>query len=68
MIKGNSADCGATLHIAVYEATIQIITFAGSKIDIKKKPRDLSVIMDNNLSFSAHIKEICEKLLSRWDQ
>lgn len=37
------------------------MTFAGTKIDIKKKARDLSVIMDNNLSFSAHINEICEK-------
>ena len=39
----------------VYEATI---TFTG--IDFKKKARNVGFIMNNNLSFSAHIKEVCK--------
>ena len=37
------------------------ITFAGTEIIITKKARNLGVIMDNNLSFSSHINEICKK-------
>ena len=37
------------------------ITFAGAEIIITKKARNLGVIMDNNLSFSSHINEICKK-------
>ena len=37
------------------------ITFAGTEINITKKARNLGVIMDNNLSFSSHINEICKK-------
>ena len=39
----------------VYEATI---TFTG--IDFKKKARNVGFIMNNNLSFSAHINEVCK--------
>lgn len=39
----------------VYEAAI---TFTG--IDFKKKARNVGVIMTNNLSFGAHIDEVCE--------
>ena len=39
----------------VYEATI---TFTG--IDFKKKARNVGFIMTNNLSFSAHINEVCK--------
>ena len=38
-----------------------IITFAGTKFNNTKKARNLGVIMDNNLSFSSHINEICKK-------
>ena len=44
-----------SFYIAVYEATS---TFTG--IDIKKKARNVGVIMDNNLSFSVHINEVCK--------
>ena len=37
------------------------ITFAGTEINITKKARNLGVIMDNNLSSSSHINEICKK-------
>ena len=39
------------------------ITFEGTGMNITKKARNLGVIMDtgNNLSFSSHINEICEK-------
>lgn len=37
------------------------ITFAGTSIDIKKKARNLGIFMDNSLSFSAHINQICKK-------
>ena len=37
------------------------ITFAGTEIIITKKARNLGGIMDNNLSFSSHINEICKK-------
>ena len=37
------------------------IIFAGTEINITKKARNLGVIMDNNLSFSSHINEICKK-------
>ena len=37
------------------------ITFAGTEINITKKARNLAVIMDNNLSSSSHINEICKK-------
>ena len=39
----------------VYEATI---TFTG--IGIKKKARNVGVIMDDNLSLSCHINEVCK--------
>ena len=32
-----------------------IITYAGTEINITKKARNVGVIMDNNLSFSSHI-------------
>ena len=38
-----------------------IITYAGTEINITKKARNVGVIMDNNLSFSSHINEICKK-------
>ena len=37
------------------------ITFEGTEIIITKKARNLGVVMDNNLSFSSHINEICKK-------
>ena len=37
------------------------ITFLGTEINITKKARSLGVIMDNNLSFSSYINEICKK-------
>ena len=37
------------------------IIFAGTEINITKKARNLGVIMDNNLSFSSQINEICKK-------
>lgn len=37
------------------------ITFAGTSIDIKKKARNLGIFMDNSLSFSAHINQVCKK-------
>ena len=39
----------------VYEATI---TFTG--INFTKKARNVGFIMNNNLSFSAHINEVCK--------
>ena len=50
-------------YIAFYEATIlgDSITFARTEINIKKKAGNLGVIMDNNLSFSSYINEICKK-------
>ena len=44
-----------SFHITVYEATI---TFIG--IDIKKKARNVDVIIDDNLSLSFHINEVCK--------
>ena len=37
------------------------ITFARTEINITKKAGNLGVIMDNNLSFSSYINEICKK-------
>lgn len=37
------------------------ITFAGTSIDIKKKARNLGIFIDNSLSFSAHINQVCKK-------
>ena len=37
------------------------ITFEWTGMNITKKARNLGVIMDNNLSFSSHINEICKK-------
>ena len=37
------------------------ITFARTEIKITKKAGNLGVIMDNNLSFSSYINEICKK-------
>ena len=37
------------------------ITFAGTEIIITKKAKNLGVIMDNSLSFSSQINEICKK-------
>ena len=37
------------------------ITFARTEINITKKAGNLGFIMDNNLSFSSYIYEICKK-------
>lgn len=37
------------------------ITFAGTRVDITKKVRNLGVVVDNNLSFSSHVSKICKK-------